>query len=110
MNLVGNTLLLGPGAGHCSLGRTISAGKLTVMGSALIMEISKHWQMIGLTDSRITPGLNGTQVINSDYHDQDHYRCTDSTFLMSLGRTHQSKGEKHREEHSVAGRLLKSQI
>lgn len=70
----------------------------------------QHWQLVGLTDSRVTSGLSCIEAINSDCHDHDHYRYTDSTFLMSLGCTHQSQGEKHREEHSVAARLLKPWI
>lgn len=70
----------------------------------------QHWQVTGQRDPRITSGLNCREVIHSGYHDPDRSRYTDSRFLMSLGCTHQPQGEKHKEEHSVAARLLKPQI
>lgn len=90
INLVGNTPLSlpGPGPGALLSGQDNLSSGTQSDGFCSDHGNQQHWQMTGQTDSRITSGLNCTEVIISDYHDQDHYRYTDSTFLTSLPCTH----------------------
>lgn len=88
INLVGNTPLRLPGPGALLSGQDNLSSGTQSDGFCSDRGNQQHWQMTGQTDSRITSGLNCTEVIISDYHDQDHYRYPDSTFLMSLPRTH----------------------